>query len=201
MSKNTGVAFENRVFKIIQDLVTSNTFLVSAPNIKVHKKAKYYSRDREANIECEISVEKYLENPDLKQGLRPALIIVIECKDYSGPVSVDEVEEFHAKLQQIGPDNTKGVMITSKGTFQKSALKYASAKGIALARILPDDQVQYIMYEITAPAISNLFNTNKNAANIIRALCEKKYCSQQGESFFCFGGDYDLHGLIRRLLE
>lgn len=198
MSKNTGISFEDKVFQIIEKQVKSNDFLLSNPNVKIRRKAKYYSRDREAQIECEISVEKYLANPDMCD--KPSVIVVIECKDYSGAISVDDVEEFHAKLQQIGADNTKGIMITRNGWFQKSTLSYANAKGIALARILPDDQVHYVMHMMTGELLFQQFSTLLAAKVMLRALTEKNYHSEHGESFFSLTGAGSLEKLICSLL-
>lgn len=198
MSKNTGIPFEEIVFEIIENQVKSNEFLLSNPNVKVHRKAKYYSRDRESQIECEISVEKYLGDSD--KGGKPSIIVVIECKDYAQSIPVDDVEEFHAKLQQIGADNTKGIMVTRNGYFQKSALSYANAKGIALARILPDDQVDYFMYKMIGNDFSNQFSSVNNARAILKALTEKNYHSEHCEDFFSLTGEHSLENLVCRFL-
>ncbi len=147
MAKNTGIKFENEVYETVKKLVESNDFLISNPNVKIYKKKPYYSKDRDSNIICDVTVEKYMGNPDEEKELVPAIIVVIECKDYSAsnPIPVDDVEEFHAKLQQIGADNTKGIMITRNASFQQGALNYAKSKRIALARILPDNQVEDLM--------------------------------------------------------
>lgn len=172
--------------------------MLSEPYIKVRRNAKYYSKDRESHIICDISVEKYLEDPDTNTALRPAIIMVIECKDYSGPVPVDDVEEFHSKLQQIGADNTKGIMISHTGGFQRSALNYAHSKGIALARILPNEQVSYVYHYMYSFSFSSI--NGNGAAEIIQALTQKDYCSTEGERFYCLTGDNSLEGLMGRLL-
>lgn len=143
---NTGKDFENDVFDIIMNLITNNKFLVSLPNVYVYQQKEYYSKDRESYIKVDISIEKHLGN---KEVVPPSLIIILECKDYKGFISVSEIEEFHSKLQQIGADNTKGIFVTRNGAFQKSALNYAKSKGIGLIRIMPDNQVNDILYCIT----------------------------------------------------
>lgn len=198
MHKNTGTAFEDKVFNIITDLVQSNEFIVGEPYVRVLRKAKYYSRDRDSYIQFEIAVEKYLKNPDIEKSLRPAIIVVVECKDYISSVPIDDVEEFHAKLQQVGADNTKGIIITRTGAFQKSALKYALSKGITLARILPDDQVHYILFKMPGMNFSRLFDSQKNA---IRALTEKDYVSENNEYFFSITGDESLDELLCNMIK
>ena len=148
MAKNNGALFEEEVYNIISEIVKENRFMVSFPNVRILRKPRYYSKDRDAEIEFDISVEKYLGNPDENENMRPSIIIIIECKDYSSSIPIDDVEEFHAKLQQIGADNTKGMIITKTGDFQRSALTYAKSKGIALASIFPPPQVRYVLYSM-----------------------------------------------------
>jgi hypothetical protein len=108
-----------------------NEPLIVAPKrARIFRKKPYHSRDRQANITTDISIEAYLPNREL-----PTLVWVFECKDYSGNVPVDDIEEFHSKLQQIGEDNTKGTFVTS-GALQKSARTYAESKKIGVVRLL-----------------------------------------------------------------
>ncbi len=193
-TKNTGAAFEEEVYKLICEIVNKNEFMVSNPNVRIRKKPRYYSKDRDAEIEFDVSVEKYLGNPDENENMRPSIIVVIECKDYSSSIPVDDVEEFHAKLQQIGADNTKGMMITQKGCFQRSALNYAESKGIALARILPDDQVVFLL-----ALIDNKKLETEKIEIEISALTEKDYISYDKNYFFSSMGYYSLEELIVQL--
>lgn len=187
--KKTGKPFENEVFTLIKHLVKKNQFLIGEPNLKVLKRPKYYSKDREASIECDISIEKYFADYNRAKDLRPSIIVVIECKDYSGAIPVDDVEEFHAKLQQIGADNTKGIIITRNGYFQKSALTYGESKGIALARILPKEQIHFILYSGYGPLESNF-----------SALTKANYESS-GRSFFSSNQASSLKDLLSMALD
>lgn len=193
-TKNTGAAFEEEVFKLISEIVNKNEFMVSNPNVRIRKKPRYYSKDRDAEIEFDVSVEKYLGNPDENKNMRPSIIVIIECKDYSSNIPVDDVEEFHAKLQQVGADNTKGMMITQKGCFQRSALNYAESKGIALARMLPDDQVVFLL-----ALIDNKKLETEKIEIEISALTEKDYISYDKNYFFSSMGYYSLEELIVQL--
>ena len=62
----------------------------------------------------------------LPQAETPAIIWVWECKNLQRKVSVDDVEEFDSKLQQIGANNTKGTLISRNG-FQTSAAELSLA--------------------------------------------------------------------------
>ena len=183
MTKNTGTSFEDRVFKIIQKFIQEDAFMLSNPNLRVFRNKSYFSKDRNAQIKFDISVEKYMMDPDSSNDIRPSIIVIIECKDYSKNVPVDDVEEFHSKLQQIGSDNTKGIIITSKTAFQRAALSYAEAKGIALARIKPyPDNMEYIAYQMIPGAAEEYA-----AQNTISALTQKEFELKNGDFFSSTG--------------
>lgn len=190
--RNTGIEFEKEVYEIVNKLINSNEFLLSEPNIKMYRQKGYYSKDRNANIKFDISIEKYLVNPDNEISVMPSIKVIIECKDYAKSISVDDIEEFHAKLQQIGADNTKGIVITKNGWFQKSALTYAKAKGITLARILPDNQIEYILY-YGLP--SDIYNIGKIKNSTFNALTRRNYISN-GQKYFSSSGENELETLI-----
>lgn len=56
---------------------------------------------------------------------------------------MDDIEEFHAKLEQIGADRTKGTVVTT-GKFQSGAVAYAKSKGIGLVRMVPQGRWEYV---------------------------------------------------------
>jgi len=138
-TKTKGEAFEERVFEALAAEVQAGRLWVSPNSVKVFKKRAYYSRDRDSNVITDVAIEAYLPGRD-----RPSLVWVFECKDYSGAVPVDDLEEFHAKLQQIGEDNTKGTFVTS-GALQRGALAYARSKKIGVVRLLPDSQIIHVI--------------------------------------------------------
>ena len=126
-----GDAFEGRVYKALAEELRNERLCASPRNAKIFRKKAYYSRDRVANIITDVSIELFLPSRE-----NPSLVWIFECKDYAGSVPVDDIEEFHSKLQQIGEDNTKGTFVTSGG-LQRSALAYAKSKGIGVVRLLP----------------------------------------------------------------
>lgn len=85
----------------------------------------------------------------------------------------------------IGGDKTKGTIITSNGAFQAGTLKFASSKGIALARLLPEEQVEWIMYHMT----SNMLYSQHN--NSLVALGNIGFISHD-EDFFGLTSDAKL---------
>lgn len=196
LRKNTGEKLEEEVYDLIHEAINKNEFMISNPNVKIRKNPRYYSKDRGANIEFDVSVEKYLDDLDENKDIKPSIIIVIECKDYSNGIPVDDVEEFHAKLQQIGTDNTKGIIITMHGCFQRSAVAYAESKGIALARIIPPERILFVLYcRIDIEKITE----SERRERIIEPLIENKYMSD-GNNFFSSTGDNGLEELIFSLI-
>ena len=179
MGKNTGKDFEKEVYRTITALLEKGELGLLPDSCKVFIGKRYYSKDREADIITDVSVEMYLAGSSV-----PALTWIWECKDYGRAVSVDKVEEFHAKLQQISIGKTKGTMITSDGAFQKGALKYAASRGISLARLMPQEQVRWIMQEMP-PDLSGL--RERSAA--LQALTNRDYISDEDCFFVLTSGE------------
>ncbi len=151
-----GNAFEDRVYGAVKTELQGDRLGLSPKLASTFKKKGYYSRDRDDEIIVDISVEVWLPNAD-----RWSLLWVCECKDYSGSIPVDDVEEFKAKLDQIAGANKKGVMAVS-GALQQGALKYARANGIGIVRLLPTDQVVHVLYHMTKAMLSERERLNSN---------------------------------------
>ncbi len=180
MSTAKGDAFENRAYAALAGELQTERLCVSPKSAKIFRKKAYHSRDRGASIIADISIEVFLPTRE-----RPSLVWVFECKDYRGSVPVDDVEEFHAKLQQIGEDNTKGTFVTS-GAFQRSALNYARSKAIGVIRLLPDDQVQVLSEMISFDSAER--SRKVDWAEFDRALTDPQHRSRR--PFFGWGDGY-----------
>lgn len=57
-----------------------------------------------------------------------SVVVLVECKHYKNPVKREAVMVLDTKLREVGAH--KGMMFSTSG-FQKGALKYATAHGIA----------------------------------------------------------------------
>jgi hypothetical protein len=135
-----GQAFEGEVHKWLRRVLVPELLGMDPGNTRVYRGKSYYSRDRSSTIKTDVSVEIFL-----KGASEPSILWIWECKDYSHPVPVDDIEEFESKLRQIGEHNTKGTMVARNG-FQKSAVSLAKSKRIGLARQLSEDQICMIYY-------------------------------------------------------
>ena len=144
-----GTAFENRVAAAIEAELGADRLGLSPASARSYRRKAYYSRDRGADIITDFSIEVWLPSADTW-----SILWVCECKDYSGSVPVDDVEEFKAKLDQIAGANKKGVLAVSGG-LQASALRYARSNGIGVIRLLPNDQVEHLIYMMTATTLAS----------------------------------------------
>jgi len=87
----------------------------------------------------------------------PYWVWVWECKNYGHKVPVDDAEEFHAKLEQVGADRTKGTMITPVG-FDTGTVEYAKSKGIGLWRYMRLGSLVSFMVDTRGVAESDILN-------------------------------------------
>ena len=157
-----GNAFEDRVFEAVKRELADDRLGMSPTLARPFKKKGYYSKDRDSDITVDVSIEVWLPGAD-----QWSMVWVCECKDYSGAIPVDDVEEFKAKLDQISGANRKGVMAVT-GALQQSALKYAGANGIGIVRLLPDGQVRHVLYQITTAMLNE--TPRMDPAEFSRAL-------------------------------
>ena len=147
----SGEALEQEVKELLEDHIKQGDLGVNAQLVKVFLHKGYWSRVRGKPITMDVSLELYRRGAG-----EPYLVWIWECKDYHDRVPVDDVEEFHTKLEQIGLHKTKGTIVCRNG-FQESAVRVAEAYGISLARILPDGSVIRLMEAAFEPTVSRDF--------------------------------------------
>jgi len=81
--------------------------------------------------------------------------IVIDCKDYSKPIDVKGVEEFHGLVQDVKAH--KGALVCPSG-FSKAALKRAKKLQIDLYRPVSTDKHKW-QVNVTAPVLCDFRNS------------------------------------------
>ncbi len=141
MSRITPADYEIFVQKVVAEL-----FGVEIDHQKMFV-GRVSGREIKVDLSCVLSV-----------GGGARLLILLECKYYNSPITVDAVEEFHSKLDDIGAQ--KGVMITTIG-YQDGAIKTAKGRGIALALLTTEFQKGELRYIVNGP----LRESPLNAAN------------------------------------
>lgn len=182
-----GDQFEDRVFNAIKDELVSERLGLLPKSCQIFRKKKYYSKNRKANIELDISIEVFLPNAP-----NWSFLWAFECKDYKSALPANDVEEFHAKIQQIAGDNVKATLILS-GAMQKSALEYCKSLGIGVVRLLSDDHLCLILYDMeemydTEYSPRSLYERDEaklEVDNDISALTKSEFVSYD-QNFFAF---------------
>lgn len=137
-----GDIFEERVYRLIKELLDNDEYYLNRKNSEIFKKKGYYSEKRKADIIFDITIESYIGNSDTYSHLN-----IIECKNLNKNVTVDDIEEFDSKIRQIGEHDTKGTLVSSKG-FAKSTINLAKSLKIALLNIKSDNHYEWINYRI-----------------------------------------------------
>lgn len=135
----TGNRLEERIFSFFQSMIDADRFFAKSECCKLFRKKGYYSKDREKKIIFDVSIEVTL--PGCEDY---SVVVLIECKNYSHAVPVDDAEEFCSKLEQVGAANAKGI-IASTANFQEGTLTYSRSKGIALLRYFDDTNFKWTL--------------------------------------------------------
>lgn len=120
MKKNTGKEFEAYVQYIYSRLLELNDFddVIISRNVVIKGKSG-------ATNEFDVFYQFGHLNIDCK--------VAIECKDWQNPVSIKEVRDFVAKIEDVGMGQMLGVMVSRNG-YQDGAQKFAEANGIKLLK-------------------------------------------------------------------
>lgn len=188
-----GNTFEDKVFELIEAELNYDRLGLTPSQARIFKKKGYFSKERNSEIVVDISIEIW--PPHAKNY---SLLWVCECKDYSSPVPVSDVEEFKAKLDQIAGKNVKGI-IASPNSLQKGALDYARSNGIGVIRILPDNQVNWVMHFITSVD----FKEKLNPKEFTIALTNQSHIGKNRSFYSAYDGYFfgDLHSLLSYSLK
>ena len=182
-----GNNFEDRVHALLPKLIEDSKVPVNRDSCEFFRTKKYYSPDREGEIQFENVIEVYSVQNDKVDTKQPFLSIIFECKNYNSRVGVDEVEEFLSKLQQIKGFRTKGYMVTTYG-FQKGALNLARNLGIGLIRVMPDNQVEFLMHYTTPQLMKEIDKGFQKRTRL--GLTNRSYISNHEATYYADSGYY-----------
>ncbi|WP_316844981.1 ImmA/IrrE family metallo-endopeptidase [Pedobacter psychrodurus] len=135
-----GDLLENEAAILISKLLKSGDFFLPGKHSKLYTKKKYFSQTRQADIIFDISIETTMPGAD-----DYSLLTLIECKNYSKKVGVEQVEAFESKVRSIGEHNTKAIFISNM-PLQPAALQTVTAKRIGLMLLKPGLSFEWIRY-------------------------------------------------------
>lgn len=175
-----GDEFEEICGQIIEKAIQTHELGISPMYSKVFKKKGYYSKDRESEIIFDISIEVWLPNSQ-----RYTLLYLIECKKYGKSIPVNDVEEFHSKINQVAGVNVKGVFMTNN-TFQSGAYTIAKNKGMMLMEVSSNITYNIILHKAnrhsekqlevqfnnSVDALKSIFETNELKRKIDKSIIE-----------------------------
>lgn len=190
-----GNSFENQVFKYLQTELSKDNLFVPQKLSTIFQKKAYFSRDRGSTIVTDISIETSMPN-----ATNYSLLTIVECKDYSNNIPVDDIEEFHSKVQQISGDNVKAIFTTTSA-LQRAALAFARSKQIAVIRLLPNEQVQWIIYHMTPDMLKK--QSQINISEFDAAFLKQNHVGINRNFYGCIGNHvYDnLFVLLKAFLN
>lgn len=157
-----GGLLEQAVFDYFTKQITEQRLPWSSEFCKVFRQKGYYSRDREGDIKFDVSIEFYLP-----EATEYSMVWLIECKNYSASVSVDNVEEFFTKVQQVAPANSKAVMV-SNSAFASGGMNYARNKKIGIIRYFDSSDVKWELYR--SPSAAMPMTGKEEQASVMNGL-------------------------------
>lgn len=130
-----GDQLEARIASILRYEIDNDLFWAKKECCTLQQKARYFSASRGDDIVFDISIQ--IAPPGTRER---SLLVLIECKNYSHPVGVEELEQFWSKLQQV--EGNKGIFATAT-PLTRQALAFAKSKGFALLRSFPDTEYKW----------------------------------------------------------
>jgi len=142
-----GDIYESRSYDMILKALNSGQLGLIADQCRIFKKKGYYSARRKSDIIFDLTLEVWPPG-----STRYTLLYIIECKNLSHKVRVDDVEEFHNKISQIAITGVhpKGVFVTNQG-FQKGAYNMGESTGMMLIQLNYDDSYNILLHKIHRP--------------------------------------------------
>jgi Zn-dependent peptidase ImmA (M78 family) len=175
MSTTTkGEDFEATVYGLLKEDIDSGALGLKPECCRLIKKAKYFSKDRDGDIIFDMAIEIFLSKDALQtDSTRPIFIVLIECKCYSGPIPVSDVEEFYSKIQQVS--GHKGFFV-SNSSLQTGAFKFATSKHIGFARVFDNKSLSWQLNR-PADAYRNI-SIDINEINLKLLISDENYKSK-----------------------
>lgn len=133
-----GNDFEVKSYGIIESALNNRELGLIPEFCRVYKKKGYFSSRRKKEIIFDLSIEVTPPNAD-----KPTLIYLIECKNYSSTIPVDDVALFAQYISEIHDYAIKGVFITNN-KLQSGAIEEITSHGMMLIEV--DDENYNIVH-------------------------------------------------------
>lgn len=179
-TNSIGNALEDEVFSLIPIWLETLTLPYPKDDCRIHRRKPCFSKIRESDINFENVVEIYSAVNLRSENPQPALVAIMECKNTKRPVTIEEIEEFKSKLDGVLGFRTKGYLVTRVG-FTASSVRMSRNLGIGLIRIIPENQLDFVMHYMTLDAMKT--RARGLASRTLRALTHPSYISDQQTEF------------------
>lgn len=176
-TRKSGKPFEEQIYALFEADISNGRFFARKEHCRIYSQKGYYSRDRRKNIVFDVSIEIRIPGQEAY-----SVLVLIECKNYSHPVPVDDVEEFYAKLQQVAGANVKGI-VASTHSFQDGAFRFCESKGIGLFRYYDKSTYKWELTRSPSSAVSAQYAQNDWASAYTGLTVE----SHLPKYFDCYG--------------
>lgn len=124
-----GNDFEDKSYGIIESALNNKDLGLIPEFCKVYKKKGYYSTRRKKEIIFDLSIEVTPPNAS-----KPTLLYLIECKNYSSSIPVDDVALFAQYISEIHDYAIKGVFVTNS-KLQSGAIEEITSHGMMLIEV------------------------------------------------------------------
>lgn len=124
-----GNLFEDRVYKIINDLITREEFGVLPKCCKIQRKKKYPSVTLNDKIEFDLSIE--VTFPGAKEYSN---LYLIEIKDYKGKIPGSDLSEFVHDVRAVAGLNVKAIFVSTTD-LQPRAMNIAKSEKIMWIKV------------------------------------------------------------------
>ncbi|MCS3528652.1 ImmA/IrrE family metallo-endopeptidase [Chryseobacterium sp. JUb7] len=128
-----GDEFEEKSYHIIEQALNNDDLGLIPKYCKIYRKKGYYSFRRKKEIIFDLSIE--VTPPNAKN---PTLLYLIECKNYSNSIPVDDIAVFGEYMNQINDVTKKGIFICNN-RLQSSAVETLKSYGMMLIEVNDND--------------------------------------------------------------
>lgn len=102
------------------------------------------------------------------------MLFLVECKNYTHAVPVDDTEEFFSKVQQVAAANVKAV-IASTASYQRGARAFAKSKGMGLLRYFDPSNFKWEL--MRSPSASIFESSLQDAIELDAGLSKESFVS------------------------
>ena len=173
-----GARLEEQVFEFFKSEVENGNFIFLPQFCQVFRQKGYYSAKRQSNIIFDVSIEAWLPGAE-----KYSFLVLIECKNYSHSIPVDDLEEFCSKVEQVS--GGKGILV-SPAELQRGALNFAKSSGIGFVRYLSAANLKWVLYR--SPS-SLLYQSPLSQSGLIeQSLLQPKLSSHLYDIYAISGG-------------